>query len=43
MKKLTLYFMLLLALPAVLLAQYTGGNGRGDAAVSLLNSHCLLN
>ncbi len=34
MKKLILYFMLLLTFPISMLAQYTGGNGRGDVTGS---------
>ena len=32
------YFILLLALPAMLFAQYTGGSGRGDASLTITAS-----
>jgi hypothetical protein len=37
MKKITIYLILMLALPVLLQAQYMGGNGRGDIKVSLAN------
>jgi len=35
MRKITFYLLLLLALPIVLHAQYTGGNGRGDVSAAM--------
>jgi hypothetical protein len=37
MKTTLKYFLLLLVLPAMLFAQYTGGSGRGDASMSISN------
>jgi hypothetical protein len=37
MKKAILFFALILGLPVSLLAQYSGGNGRGDASLESLN------
>jgi hypothetical protein len=37
MKTTLKYFLLLLVLPAMLSAQYTGGSGRGDASMSISN------
>ena len=37
MKKIIIYFCLLLAFPVLLSAQYSGGNGRGDAFAESLN------
>ncbi len=37
MKKITMYLILVLALPVLLQAQYMGGNGRGDIKISLTN------
>jgi hypothetical protein len=37
MKRIILYFVLVLSLPVSLRAQYDGGNGRGDASCESLN------
>jgi hypothetical protein len=37
MKKIIIYFSLILAFPVLLSAQYSGGNGRGDAFAESLN------
>ena len=37
MKKLSIYIVLLMALPAFLQAQYMGGNGNGNATIGLTN------
>jgi hypothetical protein len=42
MKKLTAFLMLILIIPVLLQAQYLGGNGNGDATVSLVNAHILI-
>jgi hypothetical protein len=39
MKKTSMYLVLTLLLPVLLQAQYMGGNGRGDASISLTNAH----
>jgi len=39
MKKITIYLVLLLISPVLLQAQYTGGDGNGDASISLTNVH----
>jgi hypothetical protein len=39
MIKITIYSILLLVIPILLQAQYMGGNGRGDASISLTNAH----
>ncbi len=38
MKKITIYLILMLALPVLLQAQYLGGNGRGDVMLESLNN-----
>jgi hypothetical protein len=38
MKKITIYLILMLALPVLLQAQYMGGNGRGDVMLESLNN-----
>jgi hypothetical protein len=42
MKIIIIYIVILIALPALLQAQYTGGNGRGDVSVSYTNVHILI-
>ncbi len=42
MKRLIIYIVIVLALPVLLQAQYTGGNGRGDVSVSYTNVHILI-
>jgi hypothetical protein len=37
MKKITIYLVIMLALPVLLQAQYFGGNGRGDASIESLS------
>ncbi len=43
MKKFIKYMLLLLALPVLLQAQYTGGDGSGDTYISLTNVHLPVN
>ena len=42
MKRIIIYTVIALALPVLLQAQYTGGNGRGDVSVSYTNVHILI-
>jgi len=43
MKKFIKYTVLLLALPVLLQAQYTGGDGSGDTYISITNVHLPVN
>ena len=42
MKIIIIYIVIALSIPVLLQAQYTGGNGRGDASVSYINVHILI-
>jgi hypothetical protein len=43
MKKIIIYIVLILALPVLLQAQYSGGNGKGDVMLVSLNNQLNLN
>ena len=43
MKKIIKHTLLIFALPVLLQAQYTGGDGSGDTYISLTNVHLLVN
>lgn len=42
MKKIIRFLILILVLPVLLQAQYTGGIGNGDASINLTNAHIII-